>query len=511
MSITRSQIARELMAEGGAPRQGYFFGKLVRKVKDDLIPNELKSPAGAAAAAYGLYSLGGGKYGIPGVGTDKGGFEFGKIIPRIGELGSAAAEKVGNVLGTEIGSSNEENKKKTIGSTLLSSILSPEALSIGAGLLAGAFAKDKEDPLYTGQSVGLNLRDIRKLANISDPRTGAAIGLNFLPETRFRQFTPEQMAETYATTTPVEFTEQRESADKGGIMGTQKDFNEFLKEMKKRDYGRMREQILRDYEEFMKRKKMINQMPEVKDGGIMKEFKMASAPDPAAERNSFLEMMSEKYYKKPLKDLTPDEFMDLEEALDDMGMKPRDNNMKMAGYGYNEAMSDTYDSYLDMKKNGLIPPTMTFDEFLQEVVPEMSKKEDTSGMMASAVLGGEEDDIAQELFGKPYKELTPDEIREFQEEMDRLQKKFMKRDFKKNRTMAAGGGLMNLGGMEMDLRGGGFVPIGAKERADDVPARLSKNEFVFTADAVRAAGGGSVDKGADKMYATMKALENKVA
>ena len=81
----------------------------------------------------------------------------------------------------------------------------------------------------------------------------------------------------------------------------------------------------------------------------------------------------------------------------------------------------------------------------------------------------------------------------------------------KGRTMAAGGGLMNLGGMEMDLRGGGFVPIGAKERADDVPARLSKNEFVFTADAVRAAGGGSVDKGADKMYATMKALENKVA
>ena len=43
---------------------------------------------------------------------------------------------------------------------------------------------------------------------------------------------------------------------------------------------------------------------------------------------------------------------------------------------------------------------------------------------------------------------------------------------------------------------GGFMPYGAKEKADDVPARLSKNEFVFTADAVRAAGGGSVQKGA---------------
>ena len=74
----------------------------------------------------------------------------------------------------------------------------------------------------------------------------------------------------------------------------------------------------------------------------------------------------------------------------------------------------------------------------------------------------------------------------------------------------AEGGIMNLGGKEMDLRGGGFVPIGAKEKADDVPARLSKNEFVFTADAVRGAGGGSVEKGAQKMYNTMKQLEEMI-
>ena len=65
MSITRSQIARELMAEGGAPRQGYFLGKIVRKIKDDIIPNELKSPAGLAAAALAVdqfgIPIGGGK------------------------------------------------------------------------------------------------------------------------------------------------------------------------------------------------------------------------------------------------------------------------------------------------------------------------------------------------------------------------------------------------------------------------------------------------------------------
>jgi hypothetical protein len=69
------------------------------------------------------------------------------------------------------------------------------------------------------------------------------------------------------------------------------------------------------------------------------------------------------------------------------------------------------------------------------------------------------------------------------------------------------GGMLNFGGREMDLRGGGFVPIGKKERADDVPARLSKNEFVMTADAVRAAGGGSVNKGAQRMYDIMNKLE----
>ena len=76
------------------------------------------------------------------------------------------------------------------------------------------------------------------------------------------------------------------------------------------------------------------------------------------------------------------------------------------------------------------------------------------------------------------------------------------------RIGAQEGGLMNLGGMEKDYRQeGGFVPIGGEERADDVPARLSKNEFVFTADAVRAAGGGDIDAGAEVMENLMNNLE----
>jgi len=87
-----------------------------------------------------------------------------------------------------------------------------------------------------------------------------------------------------------------------------------------------------------------------------------------------------------------------------------------------------------------------------------------------------------------------------------------------------GGGIMGLGKIpmgtprvneggvtELDYRAeGGFVPVGIKEKADDVPAMLSKNEFVMTADAVRAAGNGSIEKGAQKMYDTMKQLESRV-
>jgi hypothetical protein len=66
----------------------------------------------------------------------------------------------------------------------------------------------------------------------------------------------------------------------------------------------------------------------------------------------------------------------------------------------------------------------------------------------------------------------------------------------------------NAGVAERDYRQtGGFVPVGIKERADDVPAMLSKNEFVMTADAVRGIGNGDVEEGSKKLYNTMKQAE----
>ena len=202
-------------------------------------------------------------------------------------------------------------------------------------------------------------------------------------------------------------------------------------------------------------------------------------------------------------------------------------DVKTASYGYDDAMADTYREFLRMKEKKEIPIDMDFDEFLQEVVPEMSKMQteerglaamggrigyDIGGDVKTASYGY--DDAMSETYDlflqmKRDKHIPIDmEFREFL--MDVVPEMSMKQKEEPNRVMAQEGGIMNLGGLEKDYREGGFVPIGVEEKADDVPARLSKNEFVFTADAVRAAGGGSVDKGADLMYKTMKNLESRV-
>jgi hypothetical protein len=131
--------------------------------------------------------------------------------------------------------------------------------------------------------------------------------------------------------------------------------------------------------------------------------------------------------------------------------------------------------------------------------------------LASLLKGGIGQEEAQDLLGHREKRTRKAEKKDRVGDLIDQGASFEEAVDITTRQGAAGGGLMNLGGYEKDYRMGGYVPLGKKERKDDVPARLSKNEFVFTADAVKAAGGGSVDKGAQKMYDTMKRLENRIA
>jgi len=123
---------------------------------------------------------------------------------------------------------------------------------------------------------------------------------------------------------------------------------------------------------------------------------------------------------------------------------------------------------------------------------------ETGGTTAPKFLPMDPESVGLRLFDKNIDNLTYTEKQAVRDYID------------DNKNKKANGGLMSLKGHEMDFRdGGGFVPLGKKERADDVPARLSKNEFVFTAKAVRNAGGGDIKHGAKRMYQLMKHLEAK--
>ena len=139
-----------------------------------------------------------------------------------------------------------------------------------------------------------------------------------------------------------------------------------------------------------------------------------------------------------------------------------------------------------------------YEEFLRRQKVREQKQEAKDGGILKAANGGTPGARYSFLINKQKQGiLSPDE----EEELLMLEITF---------ADEGGQGKADGGIMEKDMRGGGFIPEGSKERADDVPARLSKNEFVMTADAVRAAGGGSVNKGAKRMYDMMYSLEGKV-
>ena len=143
------------------------------------------------------------------------------------------------------------------------------------------------------------------------------------------------------------------------------------------------------------------------------------------------------------------------------------------------------------------------DDKIKEIESDFFKE---FGMVMPKMMAGGELEKNIFLQGGPTIERLLMNKEEKKQDKDKIKKELEELGVFKRKKVAEGG-LMNLGGKEMDLRKGGFVPIGKKEKADDVPARLSKNEFVMTADAVRGAGGGNINKGAKRMYETMNRLE----
>jgi len=166
------------------------------------------------------------------------------------------------------------------------------------------------------------------------------------------------------------------------------------------------------------------------------------------------------------------------------------------GYGI-DLPSDTISMIIDMNKKGLDVATIssltgTDEDTVTTMIERLNMKADGGriGAYAGGRMSEDEDEYAynpqaaMHMYRRPGKQEGG--IMETEEASE----------------------MIDMGGQEKDYREtGGFVEIGGKERADDVPARLSKNEFVFTADAVRAAGGGDIDAGSEVMQNMMDNLE----
>jgi len=174
-----------------------------------------------------------------------------------------------------------------------------------------------------------------------------------------------------------------------------------------------------------------------------------------------------------------------------------------------QGVKELYEGFIDFFKSG---------DWRDQI--QGSKIKTKTKRMASAPDPlAELNNLSISIFNKPYNSLNEMEIDQLTEFMSNKKAEggpinnIARMDFKVGKGVASLPLRQNKAGVkELDLRSaGGFIPpIGTKEKADDVPAMLSNNEFVFTADAVRAAGGGNVEKGAQRMYDTMKKLESRV-
>jgi len=192
-------------------------------------------------------------------------------------------------------------------------------------------------------------------------------------------------------------------------------------------------------------------------------------------------------------------------------------NLVMNGFGVKTdekelpAPSIKIDNNMDDLPRGLQIDTTTSNP-IPENAPDMAAAEIAKVIMGT--LGDGEDMSSREFIFESYvrpkrKDLMENFGLNLQEADDLIRREM---NNLKKPNMAMGGEVPvreNQGGvMELDYRDtGGFVPVGIKERADDVPAMLSKNEFVMTADAVRGIGNGDVEKGAEKLYGVMKQAE----
>ncbi len=449
MAISRMQQPQQMQGGLGAldaPRQGYFLGKLVKKATR-AVKKVVKSPLGKAA----LIGLGGA--GLMGAGPLGG--MLGGVGGGIGRAFGAAKAGLGtggsfSSLGDIFRVGGEAGAKMSIPRMLMG--------GLGATALAAPFLAGKDDePEEVGEVMDVaNIRN--RASNFYSGMGDKGIGLNFMPKKKYVDqnfYAAEGGRAGYANGMLVDDEDEEIAFARTGA-------------------GQSRRQP----------------MAFLAMGG--------DAGNAQAEQMLMAEFVK---YKNKGGDLSFEQFVKavMQQQEQSQGME---QPMAMAAdggrIGYVEGESvqpfvvdETTDAMvLDMNSKGMDMDTMIQisgqdAETITTIINSMTKQ--ANGGLTS--VPGYGTPAGTNQFGYPSGG---------------------------TRVNAAEGGIMDteeaemidMGGQEKDYREtGGFVEMGGEERADDVPARLSKNEFVFTADAVRNAGGGDIDRGSEVMQNMMDNLE----
>jgi hypothetical protein len=451
MAISRMNMERQLRAGGGImgleePRQRYFLGKLVKKAKR-AVKKVVKSPLGKAAIlGAGAYFAGGG--GLPQFlgGKGLGGFQLG-------------------TLGSRLGFGSFKNNKFAFDGILSPLISKDGQFNLGRAALTGLGATAIAAPFFMGGEEEEPVEEVdisqtpESIARIVAQARNQDPSLRFLPKPKF-------VDNFYLA------DGGRAGYDNGGgvMMASNMQNDAILQNL---------------YEKFLD----MGMSPAEAEKAARQEFdRMSKATDtPRVEARTGGIMGMIKGGISKVKSLFDDANVNI--AVRDADV------MTDAGP---QAQAIGQDVFITPKS----AKAMKVMDGLIDEGYDITKSADGSYTI-NALDEGALDIIAKRL------RLGGKDIDDFMANFDPMYSggddKIIA-DALRNRK--AEGGLMDLGGLEKDYREGGFVPLGAEERADDVPARLSKNEFVFTAKAVRNAGGGDIDEGAKVMQNMMDNLES---
>jgi hypothetical protein len=555
MAISRMQMNRQLRAGGGimdiAPREKFGLGSKLKKFVRKVIPNEVASVASAAAPFVAPFNplLAAGMAGVGGFdksGSISGALRSGALTYGLGNLArvvggagfqagltapTAAEAGFGKYFTSPMGAESGIGKMLSDravakGQALnVSNLVPPGAGDPAQFLTEGAMTSFEQLP--TPKTYSGLLRQVVSPEATLGQRTQAIkdLGGKALKAIYTKQEDGKTVLDKTALAATIggvgSYIEAKKLAEEADLVDDADQYTEEMYEADKAKYAEKYGEYLTPSAFGLKEGGRVKLQSGSEPGGIpsimleKKDYNFMDLIDEDAEEEYYkkkAEELDRKYNPQNYNDIIPkekpmDQYM-LNEIMSERGMntlseEARDDAMKMyaeRAYKKGQISEDEYREIMGFKVGGRVGYKDGTSEMGMMDPKKIKQAEQMIGMgmdfsTISSITGLSEDTIEQLMKSEKKAEGGIMGVRN---------KYAMGSEVPIRENQA--------GIREMDFRQtGGFVPpIGVKEKADDIPAMLSNNEFVFTADAVRAAGGGSVNKGAQKMYNLMKSLENKV-